>query len=79
MEKNRANVSEILRYVEKRATGKVTAVVEESKDSASNLSETQATTGAGLAGRLSGLSGLEDEVVAIKKTTKQEPFNLTKP
>ena len=47
IEKNLPNVSEILRHVEKKATGKITTTLSESRESKSNFSDTQSqATGA---------------------------------
>lgn len=61
IEKNYPNVSEILRQVEKKATGKVTTTISESRESKSAYSDSQSqVTGAGQTGRLSALSAGQD-------------------
>jgi len=85
VEKNLPNVSEILRIVERKATGKVTSNLSASGVSQSNMSDTQsnATMGAGITGgRTSAMSGtimMDQGEIQAKKTTEQIPFNLTKP
>lgn len=84
IEKNLPNVGEILRIVERKATGKVTSGLSASGGiSQSNVSDSQSqgTTQAGVTGgRVSGMSGtmMEGEI-SQKKLTEPKPFNLTKP
>ena len=81
IEKNLPNVSEILRHVEKKATGKITTTLSESRESKSNFSDTQsqATGAAGQTGRISAMSATNEGEIASKKVTESRPFNLTKP
>lgn len=80
IEKNRPNVSEILRSVEKKATGKVTTSISERGKDESQYSDSQsAATGGGQTGRLSGMSSPQDGEIQTKKVTEMKPFNLTKP
>ena len=84
IEKNLPNVTEILRIVERKATGKVTTTLSQGGGSThggasqSNFSETQSEKTAG--GRMSAMSGtmVEGEITG-KKITEPVPFNLTKP
>jgi len=70
-----------LRYVEKKATGKITTTLSESRESKSNFSDTQsqATGAAGQTGRMSAMSGPHEGEITSKKVTETKPFNLTKP
>jgi len=65
VEKNLPNVSEILKTVEKRATGKTVSALSQS-DENTKFSET------------GGLQSTMQEEVKAKKVTEQKPFNLTK-
>lgn len=70
VEKNLPNVSEILKTVEKRATGKTTSTtLSQSDEGNTKFNET---------GGLSQNQSAYEEVRA-KKMTEQKPFNLTKP
>lgn len=71
IEKNLPNVSDILRKVEKRATGKVT--------SALSLTETNDQSRMNETGGLSRISGTADDEPQPKKATVPQPFNITKP
>mmetsp|Transcript_7212 Transcript_7212/g.6319 ORF Transcript_7212/g.6319 Transcript_7212/m.6319 type:complete len:133 (+) Transcript_7212:401-799(+) len=68
IEKNLPNVADILKTVEKRATGKVTSI----------LSQSQADGETATMG-VTGMSKSEEEEIQVKKPTEQKPFNLTKP
>jgi len=81
IEKNLPNVTEILRHVEKKATGRIGTNLSESRESKSNFSESQSqATGAhGQTGRMSAMSGPHEGEISTKKLTEAKPFNLTKP
>ena len=83
IEKNLPNVGDILRIVERKATGKVTTNLSASGISQSNMSDSQ-SMGTTQGGRQSAMSGtgigqLEEGEIATKPVTQQKPFNLTKP
>ena len=80
IEKNKPNVSEILRNVERKATGKVTTSISERGKDESQYSDSQShTTAGGQTGRLSGMGDHDEGEIATKKVTETRPFNLTKP
>ena len=67
IEKNLPNVSDILKTVEKRATGKTVSTLSQSDQEQTKFGET------------GGLSQSLNEDIKIKKATEPKPFNLTKP
>jgi uncharacterized protein with von Willebrand factor type A (vWA) domain len=69
VEKNLPNVAEILKTVEKRATGKATSVISGGTSADGENTKFEQT---------GGLSVSQDEP-RPKKITEQRPFNLTKP
>ncbi len=75
VEKNLPNVGEILKTVEKRATGKTTSTLSQSLDASSQAGD---TTRFGETGGLRATTSQEDER-PVKKPTQPQPFNLTKP
>lgn len=82
VEKNVTNVADILRHIEKKATGKISSNLSQSGASQSNMSDThsQATSHMGnTATQKSNAFQADDEQVTTKKVTEQKPFNLTKP
>lgn len=80
IEKNLPNVSDILRIVEKKATGKVTGALSQSAYSQSEaaLSETQSQKTMGQTALSAGYDILSGDAPP-KKVTETKPFNLTKP
>lgn len=87
IEKNLPNVSEILRIVERKATGKVQSTLSQQGGSThggasqSNFSETQSEkTTQSKGGRMSAMSGtMMEGDINTKRVTEPIPFNLTKP
>lgn len=80
VEKNLPNVSDILRLVEKKATGKITSNLSASGVSQSNFDTASNTTmEPGKASAMSGTILMDDGEIPVKQTTQPVPFNLTKP
>lgn len=73
VEKNLPNVADILKTVEKRATGKVTSSLSQS------MTIDAETTKFGETGGLSSTLQTVDDEPPKKALTEQKPFNLTKP
>lgn len=73
------NVSDILRHVEKKATGKVTSALSQSAMSQSEvLSDSQSQKTLGATAASAGYDILSGDAPP-KKVTEIQPFNLTKP
>lgn len=78
IEKNLPNVADVLRTVEKRATGKATSTAAALSGAAASEDQTKFAETGGLSQSLQTASRDEDEPVK-KAPTQQKPFNLTKP
>lgn len=79
IEKNLPNVSDILRIVEKKATGKVTSALSQSAMSQSEaMSDTQSQKTLGQTAVSAGYDILSGDAPP-KKVTEMQPFNLTQP
>ena len=76
IEKNLPNVSEILRNLEKKATGKVTSSLSQSGRSTDRDSESQSMM---TSNHQQSMNAFGEESEMPKKVTMQQPFNLTKP
>jgi hypothetical protein len=82
IERSLPNIQEIIKSVEKRATGKVTSTLSVATSEAPGSiyeGETRAASAHGLAGAEDDLVSEGGDQQAEKKVTKIEPFNLTKP
>ena len=76
IEKSVPNVSDILRTLERKATGKVSSSLSQSGKSTDRDSESQSMM---TSNNHQSMNAFGDESEMPKKITVQEPFNLTKP
>ena len=88
VERNLPNVIEILKHVERRATGKITSTlgltntnVRAGEDQADSMSKSPSMTGASAMELTTPaeLASEGDDGPYVKPITVQQPFNLTKP
>ena len=85
VERHLPAVSDIIRLVEKRATGKVTSTLSMSSSQPAQEANTDAFKSQGTVSQSnlnrsqSGIDSINDEDHPVKPNTVPEPFNLTKP